>query len=373
MAAFSTGPVSATHDTPHYYVPSPRSRSLVPLSSSSQDSSFDMSELSRRIEGLQTAENVLANDSDGIISLPVIAFDALLPNQRMKGRTTDRTFGRLLAGLGLGGLFCMVSVNHAHRKVRRNGVICRIELCDAPASGNSANGRAMTAVDFQLVGLRRCRLVGPPTGMKARIGRWRRMYCPDGEGSKLGFGDERFVDVYDHMASQLDDDNKLVAAEDATGLPSKRWTQVPVDCDVDKGDKIAQNEDPEKEQVVERAHAVIALLDKWEKLASDVKTYENTDVVAGSRVMKGQPGLRVDPAALLRVVRKDIGPRPSPEDPTSLALWGASLINPLPSLGVAPEIRGKLLESPSAMDKLDVLEAGLKRSIGNLEGNLPLF
>ena len=192
------------------------------------------------------------------------------------------------------------------------------------------------------------------------------MYCPDGEGSKLGFGTERFVDVHDHMATPQDDN---LQAEDPTGLPSKRWTKIPVDCDLDK----FENDDINDKEVLQKAHKIIALLDKWEKLASDVKTYDNIDVVAGTRVIKGQPGLRVDPAALLRKVHKDIGERPSPEDPTELALWGAALINPLPSLGVAPEIRGRLLEAPTAMDKLEVLEQGVKRSIANLEGKLPLL
>jgi hypothetical protein len=338
-------------------------------SSSSQDSSsFDMSELSRRIQGIQTAEKVLGNDAINIVCLPVIAMDAILPQQRMRGRTTDRTFGRFLASVGLGGLFAVVSMNHAQRKLRRNGVICRIELCDAPASGNSANGRSMTAVDFQIVGLRRCRLVGPPTGMKARIGRWRKMYCPDGEGSKLGFGMERFVDVEEALASIPDDD---FPEEDATGLPHKRWTNVPVDCELD--DQERDTPDPMRATAVEMAERIIPLLDQWEKLASDVKTYENTDVVAGARVMTGQPGLRIDPAALLRKVRRDIGEQPSAKDPTLLALWGAALINPLPPLGVAPEIRGRVLEAPNALERLVLLEWALKRSIGNLQGTTPLF
>ena len=33
--------------------------------------------------------------------------------------------------------------------------------------------------------------------MKLRIGRWRRGYDPDGEESRLGWGDERFVDKAD--------------------------------------------------------------------------------------------------------------------------------------------------------------------------------
>jgi hypothetical protein len=306
-----------------------------------------------------------------MVHLPVIAMDAILPHQRMRGRTTDRTFGRFLASVGLGGLFAVVSMNFGQRKVRRHGVICRIELCDAPASGNSANGRSMTAVDFQIVGLRRCRLVGPPTGMRARIGRWRRMYCPDGEGSKLGFGVERFVDVEETLAS-LPEDTDYFQEEDATGLPHKRWTNVLVDCELDSQERDT-TPDVILARAVEMAEKIIPLLDQWEKLASDVKTYDNTDVVVGARVMTGQPGLRIDPAALLRKVRKDIGEQPSAKEPTLLALWGAALINPLPPMGVAPEIRGRVLEAPNALERLALLEWALKRSIANLQGKTPLI
>lgn len=89
--------------------------------------------------------------------------------------------------------------------------------------------------------------------------------------------------------------------------------------------------------------------------------------------MKGQPGLRVDPAALLRKVLSDLGEQPGPtESPTEFALWGAALINPLPALGVSPEIRGAVLEAPTAMSKLEILEMGVNRSIANLEGKAPL-
>lgn len=344
---------------------------------------FDMAELSRRIEGIQTAERLLGSEknkndnsssssstssNNNYVHLPVIAFDAMLPNQRMAGRTTDRTFCRLLASLGLGGLVVMVSVNYAKRKIRRNGVICRIELVDAPGTGLAENGRCMTAVDFQLVGLRTCRVVGSSTHMERRIGRWRRGYDPDGEGSKLGFGMERFVDVEDdNLASPLlDNDLEQKMADTHKKLPVRKWSSIPVDIAI-------QDSDANDPKVAEKAKSLQPLLEQWQQLASDIKTYDNTDVVAAARVMHGQPGLRVDPAALLRKVNKDLGEQPSPtEDPSNFALWGAALINPLPALGISPEIRGRVLEAPNAMSKLMILEWGVKRSIANLEGKTPL-
>lgn len=324
-----------------------------------------MAELSRRIESLQTVDKVFGKQQNGQevskIHLPVVAFDQLLPNQRIQGRTTDETFGRMLGTLGLGGIFAMVSVNHFKRMIRRNGVICRIELVDVPRKV-SESGKPLTAVDFQLVALRSCRLFGPATDMKARVGRWRRSYDPDGEQSVCGFGEERFVDVPRGAASWIEEERIQALKED---VPFTEWTDIPVDCACTE----TQSDDKAAIQKVER---IIPLLEQWEKLASNPKTYDNTDVVAASRVMKGQPGLRIDPAALIRRVHKDLGARPPATDPSALALWGAALINPLPPLGVSPEIRGRILEAPDALSKLDILEWGVKRSIANLEGTAPL-
>lgn len=224
------------------------------LRRAASEDAFDMSELTRRIEGIQIADRVLGVDENEVdtVSLPAVAFDALLPNQRIAGRTTDRTFGKFLAAMGLGGIFAVVSLNQYKRKIRRNGVICRVELCDAPASGLSANGRRVTAVDFQLVGLKRCRLVGPPEGMKARVGRWRRMYDPNGEGSKLGFGMEPFLD--NDVASSEPDASGSDAVDDKA-LVAKVWTKLPVDCNV------GEDADHEDEAVIAKAQSLVPLLE----------------------------------------------------------------------------------------------------------------
>ena len=358
-SAFPTNPSSLFSECRRQYTCPPHM--AKGFSSSEESPSFDMSELSRRIDSLQTVDKVLGDDVSTVY-LPVVAFDQLLPNQRIQGRTTDDNFGRMLGELGLGGLFAMVSVNHAKRMVRRNGVICRIELVDTPGR-DLERGTPLTAIDFQVVALRRCRVVGPPAGMKARCGRWRRSHDPDGEASVCGFAVERFVDVPEEVASILEQESNNNHENER--LPITKWTDIPVDISISDSDA----NDP---AVIEMAKSIVPLLEKWEKLASDVKTYDNTEVVVASRVMHGQPGLRVDPAALLRRVHTDLGERPPPSDPTAFALWGAALINPLPALGVSPEIRGRVLEAPDSLSKLNIVEWATKRSIANLEGTAPL-
>ena len=67
-------------------------------------------------------------------------------------------------------------------------------------------------------------------------------------------------------------------------------------------------------------------------------------------------------------MKNDLGACPPLTDPSSFAFWVAALINPLPPLGVSLEIRGQLLESNGTLQRLYVLEKGLKRSIENLNG-----
>mmetsp|Transcript_3501 Transcript_3501/g.6428 ORF Transcript_3501/g.6428 Transcript_3501/m.6428 type:complete len:366 (+) Transcript_3501:108-1205(+) len=328
------------------------------LASISDDS---MSELYRRIDNLSAFQKM----QDSLLSkkqimLPVLALDALLPNQRLEATTSDPTFSRFLRDVGLGGLFVMTSVNHSKRMVRRNGVVVKIELVDAAKT----NERTPTAVDFSIKGICRARLVGPSKGFKARVGRWRRAYDPDGEESVLGWGQERFIDALENATSVPTSDKDEGSHVDLSTMPATEWSLNQVDC-------VIQDDDCNDVNAMERVQRIIPLLGKFESLASDVKTYENTDVVATCRILKGQPGISVDPAALLRSVRNDLGEMPC-KHPTDFSFWGAALVNPLPPLGVSPEIRGRILEAPNALNRLILLEWGVKRAIRNLEGTDPL-
>lgn len=318
----------------------------------------DMVELYRRINTLAASEQVLEQTStttSNRLKLPVVCFDALLPNQKLEARTTDETFANFLASLGLGGLFCMTSVNQSKRMLRRNGVLAKIELVDARYSTE----RIPTAVDFVIRGLRHVRVTGPSQGLKARVGRWRRQYDDNGEEAVLGWGEERFVDAFANATSERSED-----VDYDMSLPHTEWSLCEVECSI-------QDADANDGSLQTRIDEIIPLLERWKTLASDVATFENTDVVATARVMKGQPGLAVDPAALIRSVEKELGEMPL-TNPTEFAFWGAALVNPLPVLGVSPEIRGRILEAPDASSRLAILKWGVERSIRNLEGTDPL-
>jgi hypothetical protein len=75
----------------------------------------------------------------------------------------------------------------------------------------------------------------------------------------------------------------------------------------------------------------------------------------------------------IKTLLADLGPMPDAEYPDDRALWVAALINPLPALGVAMEIRPATLEATSASERLEVAETGLLDSIARLKRPGPTF
>lgn len=350
---------------------------------SSDTDGFDMAELSRRVEmmkkseeqeqyGSETGENGSSNQGQRpprYRKLMAIAFDALLPGQQLEGQTTDPNFMQVLRDhVGLGGTFVMISVNPFKRKLRRNGVLCRVDFMNAKYNQERF---LPTAIDFVITASTTCRLVGPSDAFRSRVGRWRRCYDPDGEESRLGWGDEPFLDAIPEGTSndlpvnfegEADSEQQGEVNLNDQNQPNLSW----IDCEVPRQEEIS-------DEVRQMAHDLIPLLEKWERLASDVTTYDNTDVVATSRLAKGMPGLRIDPAAVMRLVKKNLGAMPNADDdPNALALWAAALVNPLPPMGISPEIRGLVLEAATTKERLRLATWGTERSIRNLEGTDPL-
>ena len=62
----------------------------------------------------------------------------------------------------------------------------------------------------------------------------------------------------------------------------------------------------------------------------------------------------------------DLGPMPDAEDADERALWVAALINPLPALGVALEIRPAALAATSVLERLEGNMPGIKSMVWEL-------
>lgn len=75
----------------------------------------------------------------------------------------------------------------------------------------------------------------------------------------------------------------------------------------------------------------------------------------------------------VKSVLEDLGPMPPPEAAGLLALWVVALVNPLPALGVAMELRPSVLEAESVAERLQIASEGIRESIGHVSGRSPLF
>lgn len=91
----------------------------------------------------------------------------------------------------------------------------------------------------------------------------------------------------------------------------------------------------------------LSLVDRWIELAKENERH---------------PG-QID------VLLQQLGEIPPEHEPTERALWVGALINPLPSMGVATEIRPALLVSKKAEERVQVALDGLLKSIGHMDGS----
>jgi hypothetical protein len=66
-----------------------------------------------------------------------------------------------------------------------------------------------------------------------------------------------------------------------------------------------------------------------------------------------------------------LGIMPTAEQPSDRAFWVGALINPIPALGVAMEIRPALLLAKTPNERVDIVTAGIKQSIERLKQSPP--
>lgn len=70
---------------------------------------------------------------------------------------------------------------------------------------------------------------------------------------------------------------------------------------------------------------------------------------------------------------EDLGEIPPENEPSELALWVGALINPLPAMGVAMEIRPALLTATTAERRVEVACDGILKSIRHMDGSAPMW
>ncbi|CAK9017587.1 unnamed protein product [Durusdinium trenchii] len=76
--------------------------------------------------------------------------------------------------------------------------------------------------------------------------------------------------------------------------------------------------------------------------------------------------VRAERPQQLGKILQDLGPRPPASQPGAVALWAAALLNPLPPLGLAPELRAEVLTA-GGPERLRLVRRGLETSLGHLQ------
>lgn len=106
----------------------------------------------------------------------------------------------------------------------------------------------------------------------------------------------------------------------------------------------------EAEECEVLSEALAPLVEEWKTLVRD----------GGFERREGQ----------LELIASHIGPMPPAEEAARRAIWVASLINPIPALGVAYEIRPALLMARDTRGMLKVATDGITLSIENLQSQI---
>jgi Lon protease-like protein len=70
---------------------------------------------------------------------------------------------------------------------------------------------------------------------------------------------------------------------------------------------------------------------------------------------------------------QDLGEIPPEDEPTERAFWVGALINPLPAMGVATEIRPALLTATTAERRVEIASGAILKSIRHMEGTAKMW
>jgi len=311
--------------------------------------------------------------------LPVVVLDATLPNQRLALRFDAKDVSRRMhAGTELGKMaevgdkFAMLGLAPGSRQVLPLGtevVLSRI----SPWPDGSGD------VEIELIGSRRIRIEGQPFNengvpmAKVRRAPPRRFFEHRTAGSKSRRRPHRF---FSHQKLSL----RLTTT---SRPPPARTTQVTF------MEWAPEDSPPSKdgEGVIGGAHPSASN----GGFASGTKPYGFNEKIADGDRMTSQSNAAkcfkmaedLEPLVdewyglvrlggweripgQLDLIKSHIGEMPPREEPARRATWVASLINPIPALGVAYEIRPALLMARDTITMLTVATEGIRLSIERL-------
>jgi hypothetical protein len=320
---------------------------------SNDDGSFDLSTLAERVADLRRQEA-----SGSSATMRVIVLDATLPGQRLGLRFDAKDAKRRLhAGTELGPLaevgdtFCMLGQAPSSGQIIPMGVEVRLARVEPFPDGSGD-------VEVELRGIRRVRIEGQPFNengvamAKVTFMDWAPEDTPSApadladqdlaniRGSHPAAGDREYLE--EKLRGMLPSDDEDEEGEEESTRPTR-----PNPADERRPPRAKKSKldalDPESAAL---ASALPSLAREWERLVRE----------GGHERREGH----------LDLVKSHIGDVPPVEEPARLAAWVGALINPIPALGVAYEIRPALLMARDTRGMLKVATEGITLSIERL-------
>ena len=270
-------------------------------------------------------------------TMPICVLDCMLPRQRLEFATSDNSFKALLqhckdaAGGQDLGRFGMLGVDRANRCMMRQGTEVEVVRADDRGDGTVA---------VELVGMRCLQLIGDPWLQDLGSEEAAASPAPLAEVAAGTQDSSKYIMARIEFTPQQNGEGPRSDAAEEMGIETERMIDSLVS-------------DTDREANVQLAKELEALVDTW------------CDLVV-------QKGLERRPMQIASILR-NLGTMPPADRPFDRALWVAALINPLPALGVALEIRPAVLQAPSAAAALAVVTSGIQGSIGHVNGSKPLF
>lgn len=272
------------------------------------------------LSGLMGRVRDLSNRSTKI---PVVVLDAMVPKQRLKFSTSDPSFTAMLESLA---------------------------RCNVPGDGEAGDATGSIGMFPESSVGARFGMIGAMQGQPLPVGVEVEVVQAFGEQAKPSLLDSMEGGSRPPMAVSVEVVARrrfsLTGHEESTDEGGFSVARVTYSDDLDENDLMPS----ELEATLEKSEKLAELVPLWEALVRKTKSERVPDH--------------------LEKVRGDIGPMPA--DPSARALWVAALINPLPGMGVAYEIRPAVLVAETAAKRVEVALKGLESSIANLDGTRPL-
>ena len=272
------------------------------------------------LSGLMGRVRDLSNRSTKI---PVVVLDAMVPKQKLKFSTADPSFTAMLESLA---------------------------RCNVPGDGDAGDATGSIGMFPESSVGARFGMIGAMQGQPLPVGVEVEVVQAFGEQATPSLLDSMEGGSRPPMAVSVEVVARrrfsLTGHEESTDEGGFSLARVTYSDDLDENDLMPS----ELDATLEKSEKLAELVPLWEALVRKTKSERVPDH--------------------LEKVRGDIGPMPA--DPSARALWVAALINPLPGMGVAYEIRPAILVAETASKRVEVALKGLESSIAHLDGTRPL-